>query len=86
MTGGGYRVIDQADDRDQNAAMTEYQAIYERNRDGWWAHVPDLPGCTSFGSTREEVERNAREAIDAHVALLRDTGRPVPEPSTRTAV
>jgi len=65
--------------------MNEYLAIYEQGKDGWWAHVPDLPGCTAFGSTREEVERNAREAIAAHVALLRDSGRPVPEP-TRTAV
>lgn len=65
--------------------MTEYRTHYEQSRDGWWAQVPDLPGCTSFGRTREEAERNAREAIAAHVALLRDTGRPVPEPS-RTAV
>jgi len=40
--------------------MNEYLAIYEQGKDGWWAHVPDLPGCTAFGSTREEVERNAR--------------------------
>lgn len=65
--------------------MTEYSAIYEQTREGWWAYFPDLPGCTTFGRTRDEVERNAREAIAAHVALLRDTGRPVPQP-TRTAV
>jgi predicted RNase H-like HicB family nuclease len=65
--------------------MTEYHAIYEQSKDGWWAYFPDLPGCTTFGTSREEVERNAREAIAVHVALLRDTGRPVPEPS-RTAV
>ncbi|MBS1869892.1 MAG: type II toxin-antitoxin system HicB family antitoxin [Actinobacteria bacterium] len=65
--------------------MSEYTAIYEQTRDGWWAHFPDLPGCTAFGTTRAEAERDAREAVAAHVALLRDTGRPVPEP-TRTAV
>ncbi len=65
--------------------MTEYPTRYEQSRDGWWASVPDLPGCTSFGRTREEAERNVTEAIAAHVALLRETGRPVPEPS-RTAV
>lgn len=64
--------------------MNEYFTRYEQNRDGWWAYVPDLPGCTSFGETREEAERNAREAVAAHVALLRDTGRPVPEPTTHT--
>jgi predicted RNase H-like HicB family nuclease len=65
--------------------MTEYLTRYEHNRDGWWAYVPDLPGCTSFGRTREEVEQNAREAVAAHLALLRKTGRPVPQPS-HTAV
>ncbi|MDX6707276.1 MAG: hypothetical protein QOI48_3122 [Solirubrobacteraceae bacterium] len=62
--------------------MTEYLAIYERNSDGWWAYVPDLPGCTAAGDDREEIERNARVAVAAHVELLRATGRPVPEPST----
>jgi len=65
--------------------MSEYTAIYEQTRDGWWVQFPDLPGCITFGATRAEAERNAREAVAAHVALLRDTGRPVPEP-TRTAV
>jgi len=62
--------------------MTEYLAIYERNSDGWWAYVPDLPGCTATGDDRDEVERNARDAVAAHVGLLRSTGRVVPEPTT----
>jgi predicted RNase H-like HicB family nuclease len=32
---------------------------------------------------RDGVERNAREAVAAHVELLRSTGRAVPEPTTR---
>ena len=66
--------------------MTEYSAIYEQTQEGWWVYFSDLPGCTTFGRTREEAERNAREAVAAHVALLRDTGRPVPEPTTHSAV
>jgi len=62
--------------------MTEYLAIYERNSDGWWAYVPDLPGCTAAADDRDELEHNARAAVAAHVELLRSTGRPVPEPST----
>jgi len=61
--------------------MTEYLAIYEQNDDGWWAYVPDLPGCTAAGGDRDEVERNAREAVAAHVELLRLTGRVVPDPT-----
>jgi len=81
----GYAVFDQASKRDQNIAMTEYRTIYEQGRDGWWAYVPDLPGCTAFGETRDAAERNAREAIAAHIALLRETGHPVPEPSQTAA-
>ena len=62
--------------------MTEYLAIYERNSDGWWAYLPDLPGCTATGENREDVERNARAAVAAHVDLLRSTGRAVPEATT----
>ena len=63
--------------------MTDYVVIYEHNADGWWAYVPDLPGCTAAGKVREEVERNTRAAVRAHVDLLQSTGRPVPEPTTR---
>lgn len=65
--------------------MTDYVVIYERNADGWWAYLPDLPGCTAAGETRAEVEHNVREAVAAHVGLLRSTGRPVPAPSARDA-
>jgi predicted RNase H-like HicB family nuclease len=65
--------------------MTQYLAIYERNEDGWWAYVPDLPGCTATGDDREQLERNTRDAIAAHIGLLRTTGRPVPEPNKHDA-
>jgi predicted RNase H-like HicB family nuclease len=63
--------------------MTEYLAIYECSDDGWWAYLPDLPGCTATSENRDEVERNTREAVAAHVDLLRSTDRPVPHPTTR---
>jgi predicted RNase H-like HicB family nuclease len=60
--------------------MTDYLAIIERAVDGTWsAYVPDLPGCTSFGPTREEAARNVHAAIDEHIAALREVGEPVPE-------
>lgn len=65
--------------------MTEYLAIYERTDDGWWAYVPDLPGCTAIGDDRQQLERNARDAIAAHIDLLRATGRPVPQPTAHEA-
>ncbi len=63
--------------------MKDYLAILEHAGDGTWsAYVPDLPGCTSFGFTREEVARNVRKAVAGHVAALRETGAPVPEPTS----
>ena len=44
--------------------------------------MPDLPGCISTGKTREETERNMREAIDFHLEGMREAGEPIPEPST----
>ncbi len=61
--------------------MKDYVVILEPAADGTWgAYVPDLPGCTSGGKTRDEAARNVREAIEGHVELLRETGQPVPNP------
>lgn len=43
--------------------------------------VPDLPGCFSAGDTIEEAFDNAREAIEAHVEVLAEEGKDLPEPS-----
>lgn len=42
---------------------------------------PDLPGCISAGSTIEEAQEMAEEALAAHLAFLRSSGDPVPPPS-----
>lgn len=61
--------------------MKDYVAIFEPATDGTWgAYVPDLPGCTSAGKTRDEAAHNIREAIAGHIELLRETGQPVPAP------
>ena len=48
------------------------------------AYAPDLPGCVATGATREEVEREMRDAIALHIEGLRDAGEPIPEPSELT--
>ncbi len=60
----------------------KYPIVIERGPTSFGASVPDLPGCFAVGETLEGAERLIREAIDAHVALLRDEGQPVPEPTT----
>lgn len=58
----------------------KYVVVYERAPNKWSAYVPDLPGCVATGNTREETERLIREAIVLHLAALRESGEPVPEP------
>jgi predicted RNase H-like HicB family nuclease len=59
-----------------------YAVVIERSKDGFGAHVPDLPGCVAVGKTLEEVKRLVREAITAQIAQLRQRGQAVPEPTT----
>ncbi|HLV80786.1 MAG TPA: type II toxin-antitoxin system HicB family antitoxin [Chthonomonadaceae bacterium] len=66
--------------------MKAYLVIFERGLEGeenWGAYVPDLPGCISTGDTLEEVKASIKEAIEGHIAALKETGQPVPEPTTQ---
>jgi len=70
-------------DRTGRTAMKDYLVIYEQAEDGGWgAHSPDVDGVFALGSTRDEVEERMKEALSAHLAYLRDEGKPVPEPHT----
>ncbi len=63
----------------------KYAVVIEKTGTGYSAYVPDLPGCVSVGATREEMERNIREAIDLYLDELREQGAAIPIPSTDTA-
>lgn len=65
--------------------MSRYLIVIEPTQTGFSAYSPDLPGCISTGQTREEVQRNMREAIEFHVEGLREEGLPVPEPRSDAA-
>ena len=63
----------------------KYLIVIEKTETGFSAYSPDLPGCVSTGDTREETQRNMREAIDFHIEGLREDGMEVPEPATVSA-
>ena len=63
----------------------KYLMVIEPTETGFTAYSPDLPGCVSTGTTREEVEQNMQEAIELHLEGLREEGYPVPEPSTSSS-
>lgn len=63
----------------------KYVAIFEEAEDGTFdVYVPDLPGCVSYGESREEAQRNIEEAVNAHLQLMRESGEPIPEPGNTT--
>jgi predicted RNase H-like HicB family nuclease len=59
--------------------------VIEREGDHWGAYAPDLPGLGVAGSSRDEVEKLAAEAVAQHVELLRELREPVPEPRAEEA-
>ena len=51
----------------------------EPEDEGYLGYTPTLPGCFSNGRTVEEARRNIREAIQQHLAVLREHNRPIPQ-------
>lgn len=60
--------------------MMRYLVIVEKGKSGFGAYVPDLPGCIAAASSRTEVVRLIREAIELHLEDLRERGEPVLPP------
>lgn len=66
--------------------MTSYAVVIERADDGGFgAWCPDLPGCVALADTEEGVLDEMRQAIEFHLAGLREDGQPIPHPSTVAA-
>jgi len=53
--------------------------VHKAEEGGYWVEVPVLPGCFSQGKTVEEALENVREAIQAHLQVLREDGEEIPE-------
>lgn len=58
-----------------------YPAIIERGREGFGVFFPDLPGCTSAGTSLQEAAMNAEEALQGHIEITVEHGEIIPEPS-----
>ena len=65
--------------------MIKYLIVVEETPTGFSAYSPDLDGCIATGSTRADVEKNMREAIEFHLDGLRRDGYEVPKPHTYPA-
>ena len=64
----------------------KYAVIYEKTGTGYSAYVPDLPGCVAAGDTLEQTSQLMLEAIEFHLAGMREDGDAIPEPTTVVAM
>jgi predicted RNase H-like HicB family nuclease len=61
---------------------TTYAIVIEKAPNNYGAYVPDLPGCVAVGDTVPEVLALIAEAIELHLAGMREDGEPIPKPTT----
>ena len=60
----------------------EFLVVYEFACGKYSGYAPDLPGCISSGDTHEEMRKNMREAVEAHVSSLAEQGKEIPSQVT----
>ncbi len=64
----------------------QYLVVIEKGESSFGAYVPDLPGCIAAAQSEQEVRQLIKEAIEFHIDGLRESGEPVPPPSSSAAV
>ena len=64
----------------------QYLVVIEKGNSSYGAYAPDLPGCIAAAASEAEVRQLIKEAIEFHIAGLREDGLPVPLPSSSSAI
>lgn len=49
--------------------------VIERDVDGYFVYVPELPGCVSQGDTLDEAEANIQEATEGYLSVMSEAER-----------
>ncbi|WP_027179789.1 type II toxin-antitoxin system HicB family antitoxin [Maridesulfovibrio bastinii] len=63
--------------------MATYYAVIHKDKDSdYGVSFPDVPGCISAGSTLEEAEVMAKEALAFHIDGMKEDGEKIPAPTT----
>ena len=58
--------------------MSVYTAIvHEAEEGGYWAEVPDLPGCVTEADTLDELKEMLKDAITGYLEVAREDARPI---------
>ncbi len=62
--------------------MNKYaiEIFFSEEDEGFIAVVPELPGCSAFGTSEEEALREVKTAMDLWLEVARSEGRTIPTP------
>ena len=55
-----------------------YSVKIEPDEDRFYAEIPSLPGCYSWGYTFEKTLKNIKEALELYLEVAAEDGRPIP--------
>lgn len=68
--------------------MNKYEIIlFWSERDQIFiAELPELPGCSTHGKTREEALKNADQAMELWIETASEFGDPIPQPKGRKLI
>lgn len=56
----------------------KYNVLLAKNKGGYTATVPALPGCISQGKNVEETLKHIKEAIELYLDVLAEDGEKLP--------
>lgn len=60
----------------------KFLVIVEKTDTGYSAYSPDIDGCVATGETKNEVEKNMKEAIEFHLEGLAVENQEIPVPNS----
>jgi len=56
--------------------------IVKEENGRWSAGVPALPGCATWGYTKEEALKNIHDSVEAYIRAMRKAGEKTPKDAT----
>lgn len=63
------------------------KVILEQEEDGRWsASIPALPGCSSWGYSKQEALDNIKDAAEIYIEDMIDAGEEIPTSSDKLEI
>lgn len=68
--------------------MKDYHinVFYSEDDEGYIADIPDLKGCSAFGTTPEEALSEVLKAKTAWLKVAKEHAKPIPKPQYRPII